>query len=466
MLQRNKKMSARAVAYKACYIGIGSCLCVFVLIGLAAGLSQFEGTAFSIWIRKIYAGGYLPSWLAIALNDFGQSLFYTRYAIPLMGGAASAQSWRDAEAYYRMQQPIFMKAAADWQLARPFTTSSSFMTDSMTWYGALTARAQGLAQNFLVHGMDDYRIEKDKCAMHNFLVNNGFPASTALRIWSQYDAEIYAAELQTVVEQQQSWPLVYKLCHISMGHYNAAWVVENKLAAQAETTANRIAGLWQLRPSDRTRSWGTTFDPLTKAVPPGLMIELPFSEALEPAEIKVEVFWGRAYLALVDTSGYAFGKCSEEGAILLRDSKEFVHYRGATWIPHREPCSQWLVDEGHMPYIWSLAEGFAKAASIDAIRVDVFVWPGHPERASINEISLTSGAMYRWHFEFMAAIWTEAHLKRSYKVVDHGKSIIDVNRGKDWYAVHYANCNKDVLSRKLYAEFCASDKDVLSPNLY
>ena len=65
----------------------------------------------------------------------------------------------------------------------------------------------------------------------------------------------------------------------------------------------------------------------------------------------------RAYLALVDTSGYAFGKCSEEGAILLRDSKEFVHYRGATWIPHREPCSQWLVDEGHMPYIWSLAEG-------------------------------------------------------------------------------------------------------------
>ena len=39
--------------------------------------------------------------------------------------------------------------------------------------------------------------------------------------------------------------------------------------------------------------------------------------------------------------------------------------------------------------------GFAKAASIDAIRVDVFVWPGHPERASINEISLTSGAMYR-----------------------------------------------------------------------
>ena len=38
---------------------------------------------------------------------------------------------------------------------------------------------------------------------------------------------------------------------------------------------------------------------------------------------------------------------------------------------------------------------FAMAARIDAIRVDVFVWPGHPERAAINEISLTSGAMYR-----------------------------------------------------------------------
>jgi len=38
-----------------------------------------------------------------------------------------------------------------------------------------------------------------------------------------------------------------------------------------------------------------------------------FAGFIEPAEIKVEVFWGRAYLALIDTSGYGFGKCTEEG---------------------------------------------------------------------------------------------------------------------------------------------------------
>jgi hypothetical protein len=124
------------------------------------------------------------------------------------------------------------------------------------------------------------------------------------------------------------------------------------------------------------------------------------------------VIWGRAYLALVDQSGKAFGKCENTGAMILRDGSLTAY--DAAWAAKPEPCSQWIIDEGHMKYAWALAEGFAKAAMIDAVRVDVFLWPGHPERAAINECSLSSGAMYKWHFHLMAQLWAEGHKRQEY----------------------------------------------------
>ena len=73
----------------------------------------------------------------------------------------------------------------------------------------------------------------------------------------------------------------------------------------------------------------------------------------------------------------------------------------------------------------------------------------------------------------MAAIWSEGaqtvaathaiyfvhviagHLRGEYKVVDTGHSVTQVERGRDWYAVHFAKCNRDLLSRQLHQEFCA-----------
>ena len=73
----------------------------------------------------------------------------------------------------------------------------------------------------------------------------------------------------------------------------------------------------------------------------------------------------------------------------------------------------------------------------------------------------------------MAAIWSEGvlkqllrptpfilyvvagHLRGEYTIVDTGHSVTQVERGRDWYAVHFAKCNRDLLSPQLHQEFCA-----------
>ena len=83
---------------------------------------------------------------------------------------------------------------------------------------------------------------------------------------------------------------------------------------------------------------------------------------------------------------------------------------------------------------WALAEAFAQAAQIDAMRVDVFLFPGHPDWAVINENSLTSAATYYWHSRFMARIWADGHTAEQYSVADHGEAPVHaLSRGPGWF---------------------------------
>jgi len=105
-------------------------------------------------------------------------------------------------------------------------------------------------------------------------------------------------------------------------------------------------------------------------------------------------------------------------------------------------------------YAWHLAEGFAKAAMIDAVRVDVFLHPGHPELAMINEISLTTGHFYNAHHHYMAQAWQQGHQAKEYETVDLGRSTHLHFRGPDWFARNYSNCDASVLHPKLLEMWC------------
>jgi len=125
--------------------------------------------------------------------------------------------------------------------------------------------------------------------------------------------------------------------------------------------------------------------------------------------LKVECFWGRAYLASVN-----FGR----DTIILRDGSIELY---PTWWQskvnaHTEsPYNTWIREEGHLDKVWKLAETAAKIMGIDQVRIDIFITKGDPDAIAINENSISSGMGYRSHFEFMPKIWAQGHVEKWFK---------------------------------------------------
>jgi len=138
----------------------------------------------------------------------------------------------------------------------------------------------------------------------------------------------------------------------------------------------------------------------------------------KPIEAKVEVLWGRAYLAFLhDYKVFAFRNCRFEkyesdfrGTILhnsVLDAKKF----------------KWLCkDEDYLTPVFTLAELVARKIGIEQLRVDIFIEPGHPTRPVVNEISIASGVLYRYHAPFMAQIWVDGHKRRGSKLFPSAKN--------------------------------------------
>ena len=86
-------------------------------------------------------------------------------------------------------------------------------------------------------------------------------------------------------------------------------------------------------------------------------------------------------------------------------------------------CYKWIITEGHLEQACHIAESAAKAAGIDAMRIDVFLKKGNPAAAQINENSLSSAADYQWHSPYLAKAWQEGHLAGTSQIVDPGDSL-------------------------------------------
>lgn len=186
------------------------------------------------------------------------------------------------------------------------------------------------------------------------------PVATVLGVWRQ-NLSRFTEEAQRVVNRNRDWPLLIKTCHISMGHYKSTKPIFGK--GDFAKSQKWYSDLHALKAHDYTRSWGRTFDLLSTSIEPGFMLQRRFEDAPKfrgaPCELKIEVLWGRAYLAAINTG--APGKCSTTGAIILRDGS-ITKYEGPFWYAQEEPCQRWIVDGGHMAYAWNLAEAVATLA--------------------------------------------------------------------------------------------------------
>ncbi|KAL1527813.1 hypothetical protein AB1Y20_009196 [Prymnesium parvum] len=377
----------------------------------------------------------------------------------------------DAKSYFEAQWPHIRESARTMSLARPWAASAPYMEAGSSWYQLLTMRAKAQKLNYDTQRWVDYQVEKDRCAMAIFIEKNGFPSCSLAAMWDSYEHHTLEEGLASLFAQTTEWPLIFKMCHITMGGYKAAWAVFDSSEGDqsgsmgnerlgytptksAQATLRKVDEFWYIHGTDADRPWRDYFDPLTDLVRPGVMVQRPFAGKTRPAELKIEVLWGRAYLGIITENGIDWGKCDERDGLVLRDTDVVRNINEFTWETTHHECNEWIIKEGHLKYAWHLAEGFAKAAMIDAVRVDVFLHPGHPELAMINEISLTTGHFYNAHHHYMAQAWQQGHQAKEYETVDLGRSTHLHFRGPDWFARNYSNCDASVLHPKLLEMWC------------
>eukprot|EP00470_Lotharella_oceanica_P003585 CAMPEP_0170172162 /NCGR_PEP_ID=MMETSP0040_2-20121228/5393_1 /TAXON_ID=641309 /ORGANISM="Lotharella oceanica, Strain CCMP622" /LENGTH=462 /DNA_ID=CAMNT_0010412679 /DNA_START=119 /DNA_END=1507 /DNA_ORIENTATION=+ len=409
---------------------------------------------------------HLPGWFRRSVNWLGQSIFWLR-VIRIRGGQPSYDSWEHAKNYYEKTLPIIRENAQKWNLHPHLEGCETEIHQGMTFYDIVASRARVMLANLKAHGWADFAVEKDKCEMYHFISNNGFPHCAVLGEWNNLGN--FAREGQMLREANcNNEPFCFaKMCHITMGHLNSATrLVPKKKWSKITRWA---AHLWDKKPIDWDRTWGPTFDALTATLKPRVMIQEGFKGGRGgggdttvdvPVELKVEVVWGRAYLAYV-TMGQ-FG-CPEGNPILLRDRSIQNYFMKNNFVREPESCHKFLFDEGHMDVVWHMAESFAKAGGFDSIRVDIFVKEGSdPRIAVINEISLSSGAGYAWHWEYFSKLWVEGYAVRnemrrkgkSPPILNTENSVAKISNGHGYYASVLSRCNASLISPAMYWQHC------------
>jgi len=266
---------------------------------------------------------------------------------------SSKESKLDAEAadrYFEAQLPHFKKSMQGYPLHSHFANIQ--LPSKISFHDMIKARGELLVRQLEENGWEDFKIEKDKCAMFQFLKYNGLPHVDWLEIYRGFnDLESVLPKIRKQLLDQKDFPMFIKSCHITTGAAKSVRKVASRQEVEENwgTLSEWAQNMWSYRSNDWERIWAKPFNILCGALKPGFMVQHPWKVGRQefPEEIKVEVIWGRAYLAFVST-----GKCGGD-TIILRDGS-VTRYTDSLMqnVLHQgkpDPCYRWIVDEGHLP---------------------------------------------------------------------------------------------------------------------
>lgn len=356
-----------------------------------------------------------------------------------------------AEVYFAQQKPLVLAAARHFvlhpyfaRLAKLFLPGMKSAKRPLRYEDMVTGRLVAMHTLLSTAGADDYRVEKDKCEMYRFFNRSGLPYSAILAEWN--DPRAMAAELtqlrvrndssrgsshaSSVFERHeaaQGWPLFLKCCHLTQGSMQSTRALRSRawLEKHADEVLQWAAEKFEARADDKWRAtqWRTAGNALTAVLRPGFLLQSPahltqLKESGEQAvfELKVDVVWGRAYIAALLVNN-RFPQITwalrghSEGAAMPYDPADpsRAFHTALEW-----GSSHWVFSEGHMPCVWALAERTARAMGADQVRIDIFVARHRQEGCVLNELSLSSGNPLGAHDRFLARAWLLPWLSSAY----------------------------------------------------
>jgi len=297
---------------------------------------------------------------------------------------------------------------------------------NLSWHQMLHERVKMFRRRMDEQGMRDFEVEKDRCKMYAFYRKHNLPLLPLHGEWHSL-TELHAAVRDgEAFRNVTSWPVFWKACHLTQSSSEATRAMHAPpTQAEAAELMSWLAAKWDQRADDFERVWAADGNAITQGIEPGFLLQAPMPLAnkfvvkgrisVGLAEVRVEVLWGRAYLALMDgvTVFTRDGKTQDFSKVDLFSSSSSVIER------------HWFFEDGHHECVFSVAERAADAAGVDSIRIDIFMDRAQPKACVINENSLSSGMVYWGHEPYLTRMWVEPHASKLYKVRDTPLGVLE-----------------------------------------
>ena len=392
---------------------------IFVMATLTIAASK-EIMCISVYSRNalLFSGDTLSPWLKSHSNGM------------------EAEAYVEAQELYRKQRPLVEASARAFRLHPYFDPKPTpgLLAPQPAYYRGLSLyamhmkRTRMMATRLLENGRDDFSIEKDKCAMQDFLARHQFPMGPVLGTWrinsttsvaegSNGPSHDAAAEalIETVLDEITSGrifdanpnapqPFFLKCCHLTQASAESVRPLRRRDFVGNPSKRDELRRWLKLKMyyvvDDFERPWRKLGNLLTGSLRQGFTVVASAAGPEGILEMKTEVIWGRAYVAWpYNTRPITNQEMPKSQASLYQTNFSGDIGGGAR-------CA------------WRLAQRVACAIGADQVRVDVFIQLGLRDMTNgcvVNEISLTSGAFYGYHTSHIAKLWLEGHERFLYK---------------------------------------------------
>jgi len=339
-----------------------------------------------------------------------------------------------AKRYYESQKDVFAEAASNFKLHPYFTNNEA--KEGMTFREVLTERVKAMYRRLRDDDRMDYRVEKDRCALFEFLRRNEIAHPKVKKMWYSREEIVADVESGAAVELMENWPVFFKACHLTQQSSEGTYPISTreKFENKKDDLIDFINKKWVYRARDVDRPWQKEGDAITDVLTPSFLIQEPMQQSVDQSrgeytmngrvsvglvEVRAEVIWGKVYFVNLDAT-----------TIFTRNGniEDYTGFMGG--VLHMPPEGgervSWVRDEGYLDCVIETAELVANRAHVEYLRVDVFLNRGDPSGCVVNEISLTSGYVYFGHENYIAKLWAAGLENKTYSVFESNKPVYEL----------------------------------------